>query len=117
MEGLTRFPTLREEERRPENLFAALFRRGSAGGYLSDADSAGLRRALLRLVQQGADRWCGSPASSLPKEKAEILTASLLYVLGLGLEELPEEQRYQFFRSITQSMADSKSGKHQCGSY
>lgn len=53
MEGLTRFPPLREEERRPENLFAALFRRGSAGGYLSDADSAGLRRALLRLVQQG----------------------------------------------------------------
>lgn len=100
MEGLTRFPTLREEERRPENLFAALFRRGSAGGYLSDADSAGLRRALLRLVQQGADRWCGSPASSLPKEKAEILTASVLYVLGLGLEELPEEAALRCLKQL-----------------
>lgn len=100
MEGLTRFPPLREEERRPENLFAALFRRGSAGGYLSDADSAGLRRALLRLVQQGADRWCGSPASSLPKEKAEILTASVLYVLGLGLEELPEEAALRCLKQL-----------------
>lgn len=77
----------------PRHYAQSLIEQACRCGLLSDGELAAIRTELLAILAGQAERWSGGKSSSIPVEKAQELTASILFVLGVQLKSYQTPER------------------------
>ena len=69
----------------PSDCVMSLLKQGQAHGLIKDEDLKGFYLKLYALLAKQADRYMEGRSSSIPKETAEQLMKSIMYVIGMEI--------------------------------